>query len=97
MKIQSTLGVTLALVSAALLAAVSYLAFIFPRTLQVWQEEYADRSLSALQRLVANASHFCQAFGLVLLPLLALTLVGTCVWMGVAARGREAANNHPGA
>jgi type II secretory pathway component PulF len=96
MKIRSIVATVLALIAAGMIAAVWYLAFVFPKTLEVWQDQYEGQSLSGLQILVANASHFCSSFGLVLLPILVLAFVAALVWPRVVTVRSKIANRTNG-
>jgi len=86
---QSALAGILTLLTTAILATAGYLAFVFPKTVAIWEKEYEGRSLSALQILVGNASHFCVSYGMALLPLLLLGVLGSLVWLISSMRKEE--------
>jgi type II secretory pathway component PulF len=90
-KKEMTLATLLALVMILALTGSGYLAFVFPRTLDLWRDE--NRSLSVFQRLVAGASHFCQAYGFLILPALCLGFLGSLAWLAIASRRNTPASN----
>jgi len=76
-------GCTVAL-SLGAIAIGFYLAFFFPKTVAVWQDQ--GRALSVFERLLVSASQFCSAYGVILLPVLLLAMVaGVIVFFLLAA------------
>ena len=72
----------LALLTGGIAGASMYLAFVFPKTLAVWENE--GLTLSGFQILMANASSFCTHYGLLLLPVLLLGFLASLVWLILA-------------
>jgi type II secretory pathway component PulF len=91
-RIQTYFAGVLALISALVLAVVFYLAFIFPKTVAVWADE--GRALSVVQTTLVNLSDVCKSFGLLVIPVLLLILIGCSIWAVVAgmAMKRKTAN-----
>ena len=79
---QSKLALIMAALGLVILAAVLYLAFIFPKTMAVWMEE--GKSLSMAEQIVRRLSVFCQCYGLILLPWLIAGIVACVLWSVMA-------------
>jgi hypothetical protein len=90
--LEASVAWVLALISALVIAGVFHLAFIFPRTVAVWSEE--GRALSVVQTTLINLSNVCKSFGLLVIPVLLLILIGCSRWAVVAgmAMKRKTAN-----
>jgi type II secretory pathway component PulF len=86
--VQSVFAGLSALLTLTLLSVVAYLAFVFPKTVAVWQDE--GRAISVLEQLCVNASHACSSLGIVLIPLLLLCFLAAVFWAIVAAKGNRA-------
>jgi len=76
--LQTSLAGTVGFLSALCITGVIYLALVFPRTIAVWADE--GRSLPIIKRLLVEMSHFCRSFGLLLVPILLLAVVGCGIW-----------------
>ena len=61
-----------------------YLAFFFPKIQVAWMEQ--GRSLSSAELFTVQLSMFCTHFGLVLLPLLVVGVVGCAIWTAYSRR-----------
>lgn len=83
----------LAVLGITALAGVVYLAFVFPRTIEIWAGQ--ERALTVAERTLAYLSNLCKSFGLLLIPALLASIIGCGVWAVLAGRGckQEAANN----
>ena len=92
-RTQSGIAVVLAVLGVVALAGVVYLAFVFPKTIEIWAGQ--GRALSAAERAVMNLSSLCKSFGRFLIPALFAGVIGCGVWAALAARGtrQETANN----
>ena len=90
---QSCIAGFLALVGVLALAGVVYLSFVFPKTIEMWLDQ--GRRLSATEQTLADLSHLCTSFGLILIPCLLLGTIGFGVWAVMAGMGgkQETANN----
>ncbi|MBN2711885.1 MAG: hypothetical protein JXR97_05535 [Planctomycetes bacterium] len=74
---------TLMFVTAGMLGAVIYLAFVFPKTIAEW--ENVGKELSVVEKLLAHSSQICSSLGIVLLPLLGLCFIGSLAWLVASA------------
>ncbi len=72
----------LALLGVLALAGVVHLVYIFPKSMATWADE--DRALSVAEQTIASLSDMCKSFGLFLIPLLLLVVIGCGVWAVVA-------------
>jgi len=90
---QIKIAAVLAVLMFGALAAVVYLAFVFPKTLALWAEQ--GRPLSVAEQTIANLSMFCRSFGLFLFPLLLIVVVGSVVWAAVAGHGIKSGTANP--
>ena len=77
-KVQTRLAGACAILLALVLTGVGYLVFAFPRVVNEWAE--SGRSLSTLEQAVVNLSNLCKSFGMLLIPLLVLGIVGCVIW-----------------
>ncbi len=93
---QGKLAFVFTLIALFALTAVTYLVFIFPKTVSLWAGE--GRALSAVEQVAVRLSEFCRSAALPLLPLLLVGVVGCATWAAIATHGRrqEAANKIPG-
>jgi len=89
-KIQTYLAGFLAMLGTLILAGVVYLMFIFPRTMAVWADE--GRALSGVEQALANLSDTCKSFGVLLIPILILSVIGSGVWAVVSRAPRSDAH-----
>lgn len=78
--------------STFLIGAMIYLAFLFPKTARVWDEQ--GQQLSAPQMLMVNVSNLAKSFGFPILCLLMLLLVASLILLAVSieANRKESAN-----
>ena len=91
-KTQTYVAGVLALLCAVLLAGVAHLVFIFPRTMAGWADE--GRALPVAEQALANLSNLCKTFGLLLIPILLLAVIGFGIWaVLVAARSKQESAN----
>lgn len=67
------IGGVLALLSSIALAGGLYLAFVFPKTIALWQQQ--GMALSTVQKSLVLASRAFTGHGLMLFPLLAMGLI----------------------
>lgn len=74
-------------VAGILLLAVGYMAFLFPETSAVWEEQAAE--LSVFQSALVNVAELCQTVGLFILPVLAVVILGSLVLLVVPERNSE--------
>ncbi len=81
------LAVVLDLVGSLMLVGFIYLAYVFPRTEALWQDQ--DRALPVCAVLLVNLSHFCRNFGLFLFPLFVSWSVAGGIWVMVEARKKQ--------
>jgi len=73
--------------SLLLLGAAIHLTYFFPATLARWAE--LGQQLTTLQRIVAQSSGFCRAYGLLVFPVLVVLLGLSIFWMTSATNRRE--------
>ncbi len=76
--LQAYFARVLALLGVLALAGVVYLIYIFPKTMELWIDE--DRALSVAELTIARLSSACRSYGLFLIPVLLLAIVGCGVW-----------------
>ncbi len=79
-KIQTYLAGILALLGALALAGVIHLVFIFPKTMEIRADE--GRALSVVEQALGNLSNLCKSFGLLLIPILVLSIIGCGITTG---------------
>ena len=84
-RMQTKVATILALLALVCLVVISYLAFMFPKTIDVWKEQ--GRALSVVEQLTVNLSRLCTHFGLILLPLFLFAVIGCTIWAAVSLRG----------
>jgi type II secretory pathway component PulF len=77
-RFQLCLASILALLGAVALPFVFYLTYIFPKTLAVWAD--SGDEMSAGEAVVAQLSHLCKSFGLLIMPILLLAVIGCVIW-----------------
>ncbi len=61
------------------LAVVSFMAFVFPKTIAQW--EVMSRPLSLPERLACALSRICTNYGFILIPALVLLIAASIVWL----------------
>ena len=83
-KTQTFVAGTLTILAVLALAGVAHLTFVFPKTMAVWADE--GRPLSVVEQALANLSGFCTSFGLLLIPVLLLVVVGCGIWTVLAGK-----------
>lgn len=97
-KTQITMASCLLSGSVILIGVIIYLAFVFPKTEEMWKEQGRltgqVSTLSATQMIMVNVSDICKTFGFILIPALFLTVIGCATWAVLAARRnrQESAN-----
>jgi type II secretory pathway component PulF len=83
-KTQVYIAGALSALAALVLVGVAHLAFVFPKTMAVWKDE--GRALSNVEQSLANLSGLCTSFGLLLIPILLLAVIGCGIWAVVAGK-----------
>ena len=84
---QTSFAGVVALLGVLALAGVVHLVYIFPKTLALWADD--GRALSVSEQTAARLSNICQSFGLFLIPVLLLVVIGCGVWAvsaGISSR-----------
>ena len=77
-------SIIIAAISGAMGVFVVYLAFVFPKTIEAWQEQGV--ALSVIQNLLVESSRVCSSFALVILPILAIIFLGSCIYIARGSR-----------
>ena len=90
-KGQAILAAVLVLIMGGMAGAVIYLAFVFPKTLAIWDQE--ARALSMLQMFMANISSLCTHYGRLILPVFLLGFIASLVWLILTVMKKSTANN----
>ena len=78
-KGQAVISGALAIILAVMAGIVIYMAFVFPKSLAIWEQE--ARELSSFQKLMVNFSDFSTQYGRIILPVLLLGILTLSVWM----------------
>ncbi|MBN1804137.1 MAG: hypothetical protein JW837_02690 [Sedimentisphaerales bacterium] len=78
-KGQAVLAGAAALAMGVTAGVIIYMAFVFPKTLAVWEQE--ARELSGFQMMAANVSTFCTQYGLIILPVILFGFLVSSLWM----------------
>ena len=87
-KTQAVLAGCMVIGTDILMGIEIYLAFVFPKTIAMWNE--TGKQLSESERAMVGISRLAQLVGLPILAILSLVLAGSLVWLVMAMRKRQA-------
>lgn len=90
-KVQSILAALITITGILLTSLVGYYAFIFPKTIKIWQEQ--EKSLSIYEQQLVQFSQFCTSFALILIPLYVLMTLAGFIWLVLALKGKNGGDN----
>lgn len=86
-KIQCIFAVIITIIGISLTFLVVYYAFIFPKTIRMWQEQ--DKALTIFEHQLVQFSKFCTSYGMLLIPVYSLMTIAGFIWLVVALKRNQ--------
>ncbi|MCH5375223.1 MAG: hypothetical protein JJ992_14730 [Planctomycetes bacterium] len=87
---QTALAAILVILLLGAIGVVSYLAFVFPSTVAAWADQ--GRQLSIAEQALAEWSVTCRSHGLSVLAILLPAVIGSGIWLAIAATSHRDAS-----